>query len=468
MRIQLAIPLTVGDVVDAVSASPSSSLFDAKTTVSAVTTDSREAQEGDLFIAVKGERFDGNQFLPDVFKKGAIALGSGPLPTGVSGLLLRVSDATRALGSLAAFYAKKIPHKTVAITGSIGKTTTKETVAAVLSSKFRVHATKGNLNNQLGLPLTLLSMPIDTEILVLEMGMSDRGEIAYLSRLARPDVGIVTNVGSSHLERLGTRENIGRAKMEITEGMKQGSRLFLQGDDDVLLTYAAHPLSPHFISLRTKENAAAYADGLRIHADRTIFNARIGKKNFPDCLLPIPGQHAVSAALFALSVGEYLGMQEEELRKGLAGCNQDVMHQRIVIKNGVTVIDDCYNAAPESMRAALALLALQKKNRGGRSLALLGDMKELGKNAERMHFDVGVAAAESGLDFLVTYGVAASAIAEGALYAGMAPEKIAVCPDASPMAAAEKLREHLTSGDLLLVKASRAMRAEEILKLLFP
>ncbi len=468
MRITLSIPLTIEDIRSATAATlvTNGNVCNGllSTVITSITTDSREVLDGDLFIALRGERFDANLFLSDVFAKGAaVALGCGPLPDDCKGALLKVQDATRALAALSVYYAKKIPHKTVAVTGSVGKTTTKELLAAVLSAKYRVHATSGNLNNQLGLPLTVLSMPADTEILITEMGMSDRGEIEYLSRIAKPDAAIITNVGSSHLERLGSRENIGRAKMEITAGMSQNALLLLHGDDKILRTYASHPLHPEYISLNANSDSDVIATNIVEYADSSVFDARLTSRTLRNCRLCIPGRHTVSAALFALAVGDYFGMNTEELQNGLSLCNPERMHQRIINKKGITVIDDCYNAAPESMRAALKILSLQKEDKGGRAVALLGDMKELGAQSAALHETVGQMTAEYGVDFLIAYGDAALDIAKGAQTAGMDEKRIFTCEKNDIDKAVRILQSILKENDVFLVKASRSMRAENVL-----
>ncbi len=475
MRIVLSRPTTVALLIAATGAKQTGHTLSPDTQITAVTTDSRQVQQGDLFIALKGESFDANDFLADVFAKGALAaLATGPLPDHCEGAtLLKVMDATRALGCFAKAYAMTIPHKTVAITGSVGKTTTKEFVSSVLAARYRVHKTEGNLNNQIGLPLTLLSMPADTECLVLEMGMSARGEIEYLSRLATPDMALITTVGSSHLEHLGTRENIARVKMEIAQGLKPEGKLLLQGDEPLLRHHMTRAAQVLYLSTSASADTDAIgvdttgidalADQIEDSACGCSFCAHIGSSTLPHCRIAQSGRHAVAAALFALTVGHMLGLSEDQLRQGLLNCRLGELRQRVLPLGDFTLIDDCYNAAPESVRAALSVLDLHRKTQGGRAVALLGDMKELGKHSSDLHLDVGMTAAKGGLDLLLAYGPQAQFIAQGAKAGGMDEACICCMREPDPQAAAQWLHACLRQGDALLVKASRAMHAEHVI-----
>ena len=466
MRIELAYPMTAQEIATAIGAflTPAAK---ADTRITAITTDSREVRPGDCFIALCGERFDGNNYLGEVYKKGCIAaIGRDGAPAGFGeSLFLKTADTVRALGALASYYANLFPHKTVAVTGSVGKTTTKECICAVLKERFRIHATSGNLNNELGLPYTILSAPRDTEVLILEMGMSDLGEIATLSTIARPDIGLITTIGTSHLEHLGTRDNICRAKMEITEGMANDALLLLSGDEPLLARERSHPLSPHYIS--TEKALDHYAINIRLSANESVFDAVLSGTVIENLSIPMAGKHAVSAALFALAVGHALGLDAETMRQGLlqympSGLRQSVRTVSVCGKD-ITLITDCYNAAPESMRAALSVCAMQAKAHHGRAVALLGDMKELGKNSEDLHRSVGAEAYAQGVSLLCTYGTLAASIAEGAHSAGMPRSNILMCKENEPAACASALANALQSDDTLLVKASRAMRLEDII-----
>lgn len=463
MRIALSLPMTIEEISSVLGCACAES--QKSTVITHLTTDSRTVEKGDLFLALRGERSDGNLYLPNAFASGAAAAICERACD--DGVCLCVTDALLALGTLAQHYASKIPHKTVAVTGSIGKTTTKEFLRCVLSEKFRVHATSGNHNNEIGLPYTILSMPENTEILVLEMGMTGLGEIEYLSKIAKPDVGIVTTIGTSHLERLGTRENICRAKMEITAGMEKGALLLLQGDEPLLKAQMNHPLAP---------KSCSYTDGdytlsaLSTDESETRFCATLLRGVLTDCRIPMAGKHAAMAALFALAAAESFGMTEEEMKRGLLAYRTDALRQNKTFhslkKDGkdihFAIIRDCYNAAPESMRASLDVLKMTREKQGGRSLALLGDMKELGDNSPALHFAVGEYAAESGVSLLFTYGENADQIADGALLRGMDSQNVIKISDGDAERAAKALFDALEENDTLLFKASRAMQVERV------
>lgn len=475
MRIQLAIPLSLYEIAHAIGAVLPKSEDAESIRIEAFTTDSREIQRGDLFIAIRGENVDGNRFLSSAFASGASAAicqeKNADVPS--DALLILCEDSINAIGALAAFYQKKIPHKTIAVTGSVGKTTTKECLRHVLAKGYRVHATEGNHNNELGLPYTIFSMPKDTEILILEMGMSGLGEIAYLSKIACPDVAIVTTIGTSHLEHLGTRENICRAKMEITEGMKDSSLLLLNGDEPLLRAEERHRLKPKFISLNEGEGDC-FVNNLTTGTEETAFHACLFGDKEEEYAIPMAGRHAAYAALFALAVGRYFGMPHKQMRDGLAAYTPDSLRQNIGTYpvrtdkglQNVTIIRDCYNAAPESMQAALSVLAMTAKSKNGRAVAFLGDMKELGQNSQELHEQVGTFAHKTGVQILVTYGESATSIAQGARKCGMPDASIFEFPQPDKEAAAALLLSILTEGDTLLFKGSRAMRVEQVADLL--
>ncbi len=465
MRIELAYPLSAKDVANVIGAQINIHAKEG-TLISVLTTDSREIREGDCFIALCGERFDGNAYLGEAYAKGCVcAIGRGALPKSCERFLfLSVADTTAALGRLASYYASLFPHKTVGVTGSVGKTTTKEFLYAVLKDSFRVHKTSGNLNNELGLPYTILSAPKDTEVMILEMGMSGLREIALLSEIAKPDIGIITTIGTSHLEHLGTRENICRAKMEITEGMRNNALLLLSGDEPLLLNERTHPLAPRFISVTGKGDYCA--ERIRTSSGVTRFDAVVGDRRLSDLSIPMAGTHAVHAALFAVAVGLELGLSEDAVKRGLLDYAPSGMRQNAreitVCGKRVHLIEDCYNAAPESMRAALSVCALHAKENGGRAVALLGDMKELGADSEHFHCEVGKAVSREGIALLFTYGSLAHSIARGAAASGMDTSRVLSFDGDSAEQAAAKIAPLLQNGDTLLVKASRAMRAEEV------
>ncbi|MBQ8850412.1 MAG: UDP-N-acetylmuramoyl-tripeptide--D-alanyl-D-alanine ligase [Clostridia bacterium] len=433
-----------------------------------VCTDSREAAEGTLFVALGGERVDGHDYIAAAVSSGndCVLCERIPETSDHKYVAVVVDDSLRAVGELAKAYDRRINHRKVAITGSVGKTTTKEFVASVLSEGFRVHKTEGNYNSNIGMPLSMLSMQNDTEVSVLEMGMSNRGEIEYLSRIAEPDIAIVTNIGSSHMEHLGSRENICHAKMEIVKGLKAGGTLLLNGDDPMLRAYLTPGVTPVFVGIETECDFRAV--NIRECIGNTVFDIRYNGKTAKNITIPVMGKHNVYAALYAFAVGMRMGLDEETIVDGLTRYRPVGMRQRIYDVGGITVIEDCYNASPESMKAAISVLGkLSSEKKAGRMAAVLGDMYELGDNSEAFHEEVGMYFAKQGGSLLYTFGENAEQIACGATFGGMYPENIYRNRDIkAPHITGEMLIHSLRAGDTLLVKASRGAAAERIIEYL--
>ncbi len=431
-----------------------------------VCTDSREATEGTLFVALGGERVDGHDYIAAALSSGNDCVLCERIPEAIDRkyVAVVVDDSLRAVGELAKAYDRRINHRKVAITGSVGKTTTKEFVASVLSEGFRVHKTEGNYNSNIGMPLSMLSMQNDTEVSVLEMGMSNRGEIEYLSRIAEPDIAIVTNVGSSHMEHLGSRENICHAKMEITKGLKSEGTLLLNGDDPMLRAYITPGISPVFVGIDTPADFRAV--NIRQCIGNTVFDIAYNGRTVKNVSVPVIGRHNLYAALFAFAVGIRLGLDEETVTNGLQNYRPVGMRQNIYDVGGITVIEDCYNASPESMRAAINVLeSLSAEKKAGRMAAVLGNMYELGSNTDAFHEEIGLYFAKHGGSMLYTFGEYAENIAGGAILGGLDPERIYRNIDTKrPEITGEMLLHSLRVGDTLLVKASRGAAAERILE----
>ncbi len=432
-----------------------------------VCTDSRETADGALFVALGGERVDGHDYID-----AAVSSGSGcvlceriPEPlTDKKYVAVVVEDSLKAVGELAKAYDRRINHKKVAITGSVGKTTTKEFVAAVLGEYFRVHKTEGNYNSNIGMPLSMLSMSSDTEVSVLEMGMSDFGEIEYLSRIAEPDIAIVTNIGSSHMGHLGSRENIGRAKLEIVKGLKKGGTLLLNGDDDILRAYKNPDFRAVYVGIDREADFRAV--NIRQTVFKTTFDIVTKNGTVNDVTIPAVGKHNVYAALFAFATGVRMNIPTSMILAGLESFCPVGMRQNIYELGGITVIEDCYNASPESMRAAISVLQSIKRE-GGRAVALLGDMYELGDFSEHFHEQVGIDFARAGGDALYTFGMQADMIARGALLGGVSLENVFRNSDVKNVhLSGEMLLGTLRRGDTLLVKASRGAAAERVIEYL--
>lgn len=436
---------------------------DSDITVQGVVTDSRQITPGCLFVPLAGERFDGHAFAAGCLVAGASATlweqskGTPPGPA------VLVEDTLAALQALAKSYLTQAGAKVVGITGSNGKTTTKDLVYALLSTTYKVHKTKGNFNNHIGLPLTVLAMPEDTEIAVLEMGMSGRYEIELLSKLAGPETAVVTNIGESHLLQLGSREEIARAKLEILAGMKPGGLFVYNGDEPLIPQVLAEPETAKPAGLQTTTFGLdpgndAYPAGIMFLDNRTLFTPH-GRAGEP-LELPLLGEHNVVNALAALTVARHYGVGEAAIREGLSRVELTGMRIEVVTgTSGITVLNDAYNASPASMKAAIGVLDKMKGFR--KKIAVLGDMLELGASEEEYHREIGAYLAPGKADLLFTYGALGRKIAEGAME-HMEPGSIHAYTDKSELI--RKLVSQLHPKDIVLVKASRGMRLEEVVE----
>ncbi len=495
--------------------------------VDAVCTDSREADERTLFCAIRGERVDGHRFMVTAARAGCMAFLCERLPEEWADFGPDSALGGRAMGAIvvpdtvAAFSRLALARRggeladlrVTAVTGSVGKTTTKEMIAAVLDTRCTLFKKDGNYNSTIGLPLSFLEIPAETDAAVLEMGMSARGEIATMTEAVRPDIAVIANIGSSHLEHLGTRENIARAKLEIARGLRPGGVLLANGDEPLLASLGQdfaddRPVIPADIrvlrlSLREDSDADYVASRIEARDGGMQFDLKTPDGMLTELSVPAVGAHLVWAASYAAIVGLLHGLDESAIRAGLAGYRPADMRQSIRTVAGVTLIEDCYNAAPESMRAALAVLELtsvaacmpvstpactpprapvsgQSADRAqvtagapfGRRVAVLGDMRELGTNTEALHAAVGAEAVRRGVDRLITVGALGAHIAAGARAAGMPEDGIRVTattesdPSDTYAATADALAVYLRPGDCVLFKASRAMALEQMYTML--
>ena len=413
--------------------------------------DTRRLKPGELFAALSGAR-DGHDFVRNALEKGAAAvLASKPLAPDVPAIYVR--DTVSALQQIASAYRRTLPLKSIGITGSVGKTTTKEMIAAVLETAYRTEKTAENFNNGIGLPVTVLGLENDCEAAVLEMGMNHFGELSVLTRIAQPDFAVITNIGTMHIENLGSREGILRAKLEILEGLRPGGRAIFNGDDDLLLSAARQYGA---VCFGRSEDCDIRALDIRADGGKTFFTAQAEGEAFP-VELPVAGIHNVSNALAAIAVGLQMDVPVSGIQTGLAGFHNTGMRQRICDLDGVTVIEDCYNAGPESMRAAFQVLEDTKA--AGRRIAVLGGMLELGDHAPQAHYEVGKAAAQAA-DLLFAYGSNSEQYVKGAREKGIIAEEYP-----THEALAEALKRTVRAGDVLLVKGSRGMRMERVLEL---
>lgn len=428
--------------------------------VSSVTTDSREVGPGCIFVAFPGERFDGHDFAAKALEDGAVYV---VLNHPVEGVLpekaILDSDSYHAMMLMGANYRRKYQPKMVGVTGSVGKTTTKQMCYAALSGFGETIKTEGNQNNELGMPRTLMRLAADTEYAVIEMGMSHAGEIERLSKAARPDVGIITCVGVSHIGNLGSQENICKAKLEICAGLPEGAPLVLNYDDPYLRkAQLPDHVRPVWFSL-LDESADVCAQSIRQETDGMSFLLEDQENGSFMVHIPAMGRHNVANALAAYCAATRLGCEPRKVIRGLSNFEQTGRRQKVVQSKGVTVIEDCYNANPDSMKAALAMF---KEFPCKRRFALLGDMLELGDMSREAHEQLGREAAESELYCLVTYGEQARRTAVVAAAKGLK-----TLYAANYREAADALLERMKPGDALLVKASRGMALEKVLELFY-
>ena len=438
--------------------------------VERISHDSREGGDKTLFCAIVGEKYDGHDFIADAVSTGSQVVLLSSLPENTDGLdfyAIRVEDTVKALGTLAAYYKDFSDATFVAVTGSVGKTTTKEFISAVASASFKTHKTKGNYNNEIGLPLTLFDLSPDDKVSVIEMGMSARGEIEYMSKLVRPDIAVITNIGTSHLAALGTRENICAAKLEIVSGLKKDGSLMLNADEPLLFATRGHvEPEPEFVSVYNRFGDYR-AVNIRYLENGIMYDLIYNNKAVTNVEIPALGRHNVYNSLIAYAVGVKLGMTDDMIRRGLLTFVSTDKRQNIYDVGGITVIDDCYNASPESMRAAIDVLTSIASRRGVKPCALLGDMLELGEYSRLMQHQLGQYAAQMKVQKLYCYGAMADIVAEAAIKKGVRADNVYVSLDSdNPTEMAKMINSSMQSGDVLLVKASRAVSAERVIEAL--
>jgi len=426
--------------------------------VSRVSTDSRTLQTGDLFVPLRGENFDGHKFIQQAAERGAVGAmveekWNGNAPADFA--LIRVADTLIGYQTLAANYRASLPLKVIAITGSNGKTSTKDFVAAVLARKFRVTKTEGNFNNHVGLPQTMLAANGDDEIAVWEIGMNHPGEIAALAKLAAPDVAIITNVGIAHIEFMGTREAIAQEKGSLAEALAENGTVILNADDP--FTESISKRTRAKILFAGIENGSVRAVDITQSATGSEFTILEGAHRCR-AQLPVPGIHMVQNAMLAVAAGRVFGVSIEECAVGLASTPLTKARLQIKEIGGIQFIDDSYNANPDSMKAALRTLV--ELDSDGRRIAVLGEMGELGAESEPGHREVGEAAAALRIDELIAVGPIGATIARAAEKAGL-KKSLAVN---SQSEAADLLRKNAAPGDLVLIKGSRAARMERVLE----
>ncbi len=426
-------------------------LLDERITTTVI--DSRKAVAGSLFIAIKGEKVDGYDYIPAAVENGALCVITNRAYEGFPCVI--VNDPVKAFQDIARAYRKKLNITVIGITGSVGKTTTKEIVASVLEQKYKVIKTEGNFNNGLGLPLTIMSIRPDTEIAVVEMGMNHFGEMRLLSSIAVPTMCIMTNIGVSHIENLGSRENILAAKSEIFEYMSRTARCILNGDDDLLRTLDV----PNRCDYGFDSGNDIYIESFYEHGfDGTDFQADMFGEKY-DCHISVPGRHVLFAAMAAMAAGSWLGLTHSQIEDGIAAAKTISGRTNIIKTPRYTLIDDCYNAAPQSMKSGIDLLS--KSDGYPRNVAIFGDMGELGADERYLHRSVGEYAAKSKIDLLVTIGALSKETFEGAVNNGGKAIWFETKEEFL-----EKMDSILRDGDAILIKASHFMNFAKIVEIL--
>ena len=423
-------------------------------TFNTLSTDTRNIKNGNVFLALKGENFNGNKYVKEAFKKGAtVAIVDEVLfdENNIDGVVIKVNDGKRALLDIAKGYREKLGLKVVGITGSTGKTSTKDLVSAFLSGKYKVFKTKGNFNNEIGLPLMVLQLDSSIDVAVLEMGMSDFNEIHNLADCARPDIAMITNIGVSHIENLKTRENILKAKMEITDFFNKDSVLILNEEDDMLTTVSDKEYK--IVKTGYNENYDYYANNIKLTKETTSFDLNYNGNSYK-IELPMVGKHNVLNALLAIGASFELGLTVEEMIEGLKNMEATSMRLEFIDGDGIEIINDCYNASPDSMKAALDVLS----SRDGRKIAILGTMRELGDESSNSHKEVAKYASNK-VDMLICSGEFIDDFKEGF-------EKEQIKLYNTKVNLINDLNSIIKPGDVILVKASRGEKFEEIVEAL--
>ena len=413
--------------------------------------DSRQMTNGGMYIPLKGERFDGHNFIESAFQTGAQAIISEKNVNYEDKIVIKVKDTHQALKDMASYLRNHRPVKVVGVTGSVGKTSTRDMVYSVVKQKYKTLKTEGNYNNEIGLPLTILRYH-DEEVLVLEMGMNHLQEMSRLSMIARPDIACITNVGTAHIGELGSRENILKAKLEIINGMKEGSTLIINQDNDMLQTVEL----PHLNVVRVGKGKEASIQASHIVLEETKSSFEVeyqGKKEIIE--VPVQGEHNISNALIAIAVGIELNISLEDIKKGIQEFKLTKNRMDILEKNHKTVIDGTYNASLDSMKSSIDVLANYKK----RKVAILADMLELGDYSQQLHEEVGSYVASKGIDILVCVGKEAKYI-----YQKARESMKDVYYFESNQEVIARLDELLKEDDVILVKGSHSMNLKEVVE----
>lgn len=428
-------------------------------------TDTRKIQKGDIYVGLKGEKFNGNEYYKEALEKGAkVAVISGvevtkeDLEQYKDKTIIEVKDSLEAFGDIAAYKRDLYDIPVVQITGSVGKTSTRDIIANVVRTQYKTLQTEGNQNNAIGLPTTLLKLK-DHEAVVVESGMNHLGEIRYLGKIAKPTVAVITNIGTAHIGFLGSRENILKAKLEILENLKPDGYIVINNDNDMLNKWAKEDTKYKKYTFGIDEKSDVMAYNIKVNENYSTYNVKIDNKEY-SVKVPVSGVHFVYNSLCAIAVGNLLNISPENIIKGIETFTLTKNRMEIdKIKDNVTVINDAYNASYDSMKAALEYL---KELPGNRKIAVLGDMFELGEFAEEIHRKVGIEVITHKVDMLVTVGELANYIADEAEYLGMPKDQVIRLNTTTE--AINYLNDNLEKDDVVLLKAANGMHFAEIFK----
>lgn len=422
--------------------------------ISGVAIDSRKIEKDFLFVPIRGERVDGHSFIPQVMEKGALVTLSEVDLGNVNFPYIKVDSSEMALKEIAAFYRNALDIKVVGITGSVGKTSTKETIASVLSQKYKVLKTEGNFNNEIGLPLTIFNIREEHQIAVLEMGIDRFGEMHRLAAVSQPDICVITNIGLAHLEHLGSRDGILKAKTEVFDHLKPNASVILNGDDDKLITVSSvQGKAPVFFGLSDSNNA--YADNINnlgLRGTKCLLHLPIGDV---EVHIPVPGSHMIYNALAGACAGISLGLTLEEIKAGIETMKTISGRLNLIDTGSLLIIDDCYNANPISMKGSLDVLSTAD----GRTVAIMGDMFELGENELELHYNTGAYAAEKEIDVICCIGQLSKEAFRGA---SAVAKNSAVLHFETRDEFLEKIYNVIKKNDTILVKASHGMAFTEV------
>lgn len=412
-----------------------------------ITTDSRKAGAGTLFVPLKGEKTDGHNFIHQAVAAGAMSLTEKDIDI-ADGTVIKVPDTKKALGDIARYYKEKYLLPSVAITGSVGKTTTKDMISAVLGEKYNTHKTPNNFNNDIGVPLTIFGIEEHHNMAVIEMGMNHFGEIEYLADIARPDCAVITNIGMSHIENLGSREGIFRAKMEIVKNFTKDNTLFVNGDNEYLATISGTDYNVVKFGIDSRNDI--YAKDIKNNGLMGVEFTVVHKDGSFRVNVKQPGIHNIYNALSAIAVGLHMGVSEAQCSKGLENCQYTASRLEIIKENGIEIINDCYNSSPDSVRAALRVMT---QTTMPYKVAVLGDILEMGEFAPKAHYELGVDVYDCGVDMLITAGKNAMEIARGAKDSGM--RNVISYPTTDELV--KDIKNLIKTESCVLIKASHGM-----------